>query len=378
MKNIELNDFVLPIVIQNDYQYVNKLEKVLDDFLTAIHSCKHVNSTVYQQTINNKTNILKAISYYLNGDISRAKKCIYEILNHYVHDPFIVAELDDSTAFRGLTRLGNSTASAKHDPIAFQPIRMYKARLGVGNFDKSEFLHIPFNKRGIVSTQRFSIAGVPCMYFGLTSYVCWIELGKPSNSEFNVSAYDMPKNLRVLNLAIPQMLLNGLSTSDKYISPLLSMIQLFPLVMATSFKVTETNRSFRSEYIISQLVMQCLADFNIDSVAYLSKQVQNDSRNYPYCINLAVPMKSNPGKLYSDFAENLPLTNPINFAEYNHLVSPSALARGNEMSFATLFDTDSLLYTGKGIRYDNLLFSKLDDYLYNEKFDVIKQNPTYT
>lgn len=215
------------------------------------------------------------------------------------------------------------------------------------------------------------------MYFGLTSYVCWLELGMPSDSDFNVSAYELPRDMRVLNLAIPQMLLNGLSNSDEYIRPMLSMIQVFPLVIATSFKLKESNRSFRSEYIISQLVMQCLSDFNIDGVAYISKQVQNDSSNYPYGINLAVPMKNNPGKLYSDFAEALPLTNPINFAEYNHLVNPSALARGYDMSFATLFDAHPLIYMGKVIRYDNLLFSKLDDYLYNETFKTLGQNPNY-
>jgi hypothetical protein len=377
MKNIELNDFILPIVIQNDYQYVNVLEKVLNNFLTEIHGCTHVSNTIYQQTMRNKDKILGAVSHYLNADISSAKNCIHDILNHCVHDPFIVAQLDDSTAFRGLTRSGNPIPGAIPHPISYQPIRMFKARLGVGNFKKSDFLHIPFNKRGNVSTQRFSIAGVPCMYFGLTSYVCWLELGKPSDSEFNVSAYELPQDMRVLNLAIPQMLLNGLSNSDEYIRPIMSMIQLFPLVIATSFKLKESNRSFRSEYIISQLVMQCLADFNIDGVAYISKQVQNDSSNYPYCINLAVPMKNNPGKLFSNFAEALPLTNPINFAEYKHLVNPSALARGNDMSFATLFDAHPLPYMGKVIRYDNLLFSKLDDYLYNEMFNAHGQNPSY-
>ncbi|PJN50018.1 hypothetical protein PAEAM_56300 [Paenibacillus sp. GM1FR] len=378
MNNIELNDFVLPIVIQNDYKYAQVLEETLNDFLSAIHGRQHISDTIYQQTVRNKEKILEAINHYQNADISSAKSCIHDILNDYVHDPFIVAQLNDSTAFRGLTRFSSSVPEAIPHPISYSAIRMFKARLGVGNFDRSDFLHIPFNKRGIVSTQRFSIAGVPCMYFGITSYVCWLELGKPSDSGFNVSAYDLPGNMRVLNLAIPQMLLNGLSNRDEYIQPVLSMIQLFPLVIATSFKVIESNRSFRIEYIISQLIMQCLTSFNIDGVAYISKQVKNDSSNYPYCINFAVPMKSNSDKLFSDFAENLPLTNPINFAEYKQLINPNVLAQGHAMSFGTLFENHPLTYMGKRIRYDNLLFSKLDDFLYNETFEVVSNNPSYS
>lgn len=134
MKNIELNDFILPIVIQNDYEYFNTLESVLNDFVTAIHGCTHVSNTIYQQTIINKDKILEAVSHYLNADISCAKNCIKDILNHCVHDPFIVAQLDDSTAFRGLTRSANPIQGAIPHPISSQSIRMFKARQGSWEF----------------------------------------------------------------------------------------------------------------------------------------------------------------------------------------------------------------------------------------------------
>src|SRR5690606_13295688 len=111
---------------------------------------------------------------------------------------------------------------------------MYRARIGSGNFSKTDFLHIPFNKRGLVSTQRFSIAGVPSMYFGLTSYVCWLELDKPADNLFNIAAYELPKVMKVLNLAIPQSMINGYSNDDNLVDQFISMIELFPLVIATS------------------------------------------------------------------------------------------------------------------------------------------------
>lgn len=70
-------------------------------------------------------------------------------------------------------------------------------------------LHIPFNKRELIKTQRFSISGVPCLYLGTTSYVCWLEMNKPRDSEFNVSSYKIPGQLKILNLVGDQMLING-------------------------------------------------------------------------------------------------------------------------------------------------------------------------
>ncbi len=69
-------------------------------------------------------------------------------------------------------------------------------------------LHIPFCNRELVSTQRFSVPGVPCLYLGTTSYVCWLEMDKPQDNIFNVSAFELPENLNILNLVIDHHLIN--------------------------------------------------------------------------------------------------------------------------------------------------------------------------
>ena len=82
------------------------------------------------------------------------------------------------------------------------------------------------------------------MYFGLTSYVCWLELGKPLDRDFNVASFEINNNIKVLNLAINQMLINSLSTIPINGQNIGSLIEFFPLVIATSYKVKEENRSF--------------------------------------------------------------------------------------------------------------------------------------
>lgn len=363
-KPIELNDFNLPIFINNDFEYESELQKKLEEFLFAIKNRKFVNEKTYKKIEKNTYNILTAIKYYYDADISKAKKLINEILICYKDNKLIVSKLNDSRALRGITKvsLTNDSSSISTGSLSF-----FKARLGIENFNKKDFLHIPFNKRGIVSTQRFSIAGVPCMYFGATSYVCWLELDKPADREFNISSYEVPLDTIVLNLAITQMLINGLSNREEMHEDVKTMIELFPLIIATSFNVRECPRSFRSEYIISQLIMQCLSELKIDSVAYISKKVENDSANYPYCINLAIPMKKKQdSQNYSEFARRILFTNPINLAEFKNLMDRSNLEK-RKKSFANLYNkTQKISYLGKRVKYDSLEFSGLDDYLVNE------------
>lgn len=362
---LELNAFKLPIVINNDSDYLDNLGSKLRLFLENIHNRQHVDTNLFIRTQHNVEKIIEAIRSYYDADISKARQLIFEMLEPYKNNPFIISNLETSPAFRGISRQRHI-----HDPMnrdnasmAYHPLSFFKARVGTGTFDKGDFLHIPFNKRGIVSTQRFSIAGVPCMYFGLTSYVCWLELDKPPENEFNVSSYWIPNTTKVLNLAGSQDLINGLSNFGDFTDEMQSLIELFPLIIATSFKVKENGRSFRSEYIISQLVMQCLSDLDVEGVAYISKRVESDSLNFPMCVNLAIPMRNNQSN-YSEFTRTLPLTKSINFAEYKKMLRPPVPAERRE-AFCNSFD-QRIPYLGTMIYYNQLEFSTFDTYLFSQ------------
>lgn len=182
------------------------------------------------------------------------------------------------------------------------PLSFFRARLNNSCLDKKDMLHIPFYNRELVSTQRFSIPGVPCLYLGTTSYVCWLEMDKPQDNIFNISSFKLPKDLKILNLAIDTNLIKNQiqlvnqssgKKKDNNTKLLNLMIELMPLVYATSFSIKNTNRKFKSEYIISQLIMQCLNELKIDGIAYISKKVKNSILAFPQCINLAIPMKTN-------------------------------------------------------------------------------------
>lgn len=371
-KKIELNTFKMPFKIHQDSEYKHHLFNKLDEYLTNIQGRKLVDSEVYENTVNNVENIKNALECYYRADLSQAQKLISEIIERYKMNDFIVTNLDRSPAFRGLTRrlYENDPHEFPYNiPLACKELNFFKARIGTAEYEREDFLHIPFNKRGLVSTQRFSIAGVPCMYFGMTSYVCWLELDKPDDRNFNVASYKLNSDLKILNMAIPQMQLNGLSNSIFQQSDIEvhGLIEFFPLIIATSYKVAEENRKFRSEYIISQLVMQCLAEHGIDGIAYISKRVDSDVKNYIYAANIAIPMKQgDDAQLYSDFAQSIELTKPINLAAYyQYRKTP---ASGNAQSFANVWnDGQTISYLGRPTNYGELKLSEFDNFLYSKE-----------
>lgn len=59
----------------------------------------------------------------------------------------------------------------------------YRARVhsGTKKFTYKDMFHIPFSKRGIVQTQRYSFPGYPCLYVGESVYACWEEMHRVSN-----------------------------------------------------------------------------------------------------------------------------------------------------------------------------------------------------
>lgn len=57
---------------------------------------------------------------------------------------------------------------------------MYRFRiLRSAPYTAGELFHIPFYLRRIVGPMRYSVAGLPSLYLGGSSHVCWRELGEP-------------------------------------------------------------------------------------------------------------------------------------------------------------------------------------------------------
>lgn len=90
------------------------------------------------------------------------------------------------------------------------PLSFFRARISKEPLTYKDMWHIPFKQRSKVSTERFSMPGIPCLYLATSSYGCWLEMNKPPYDEFWVSSF-LPINnkMKILNLCVQQHQING-------------------------------------------------------------------------------------------------------------------------------------------------------------------------
>ena len=90
-------------------------------------------------------------------------------------------------------------------------------------------------------------------------------------------------------MTISQALINGIyhkriDNSEIKEKLQIMMLKIFPLIIATSFSVSEKNREIKYEYLISQALMKVINEIGI---AYLSMKGK-DEFQYPQGVNLAL------------------------------------------------------------------------------------------
>ena len=159
-----------------------------------------------------------------------------------------------------------------------------------------EMFHIPFDKRGIVKTERYSTPGYPCLYLGLSSYVCWEEMNRPNLDKCYVSRLHSRKEITTLNMSLP--LHEEWNTNE---DSFIGSIVRFPLIISSMICVKNRSDFFKPEYIIPQLIMEWIIELQRKKemqekpigVFYTSIHI-NHGFNYPDYVynNLAIPAQS--------------------------------------------------------------------------------------
>lgn len=385
--DIDLTSFSKKVFIDYDNQYYCTLKRIFEEYCAYIVGIKELDLQCKENTKDNCTKIINCIENYYNADIVEAQNNIFLILKKYLNSKFVVSKLDRNYAFRGIapdelhesyvnpdTEIYNEMMEAEH--------YFFKARLTNNYLKREDMLHIPFDKRSIISTQRYSIPGVPCLYLASTSYGAWRELGKPEESNFNVAAYKIPKDLIILNLCQEPLFISGSASmmkTSKDVKALEEFVEIFPLVMATSFTVAEKDRKFKSEYMVSQLVMQVVKRCGIDGVAYLSKRVR-DSLAYPCAVNLAIlmPMDMKNNEKYWKRSGEIELTQPVKFSRFlDEKKSKEKLMRDQCKAYVNKIYFDHVQAKidmfGDMVPYIETKFAKFDEYLVRQEFRLFNE-----
>ncbi len=357
-QGLSMPGFDLPIWIENHDEYDEVITREMKRYRDKLSSKRRwqEDPSFLEEVDAVISHIQDAINSERRGETWKAQQEIHEIIDNYCHERFFVNPMTSNFAFRG-TAAFHDKDEDEMEPRQREALTFFRCR--TGKFQKREDLYpLPSNKLSFCSAQRYSLAGIPCLYLATTTYCCWMEIGRPE--EFSASSYkptESGKKLRILNLAFSQKQMHNLGKDSR------AAYLLFPLVMAVSVAVKNprADANFRPEYTISHLVMRCLREFGIDGVAYCSSRI-DDVLGFPHTINLAIPM-FDLEKIFSGFS----VTDPGTFSPQKHLCKEKRDASGSSYlnKFCTKENTDfySIACYGHRIDYQDTSFSDIDNYL---------------
>lgn len=214
-----------------------------------------------------------------------------------------------------------------------RPILWYRIRRGASSemFARSDLFHIPLNKLRLIGEHRYGYPGVPCLYLGATTYVCWEECGRPDLNALWLAAFrvDAPK-LRLLDLGYPPQAIAGDPDGLPDLSSIGEMALrnpggklegmavgysvVYPIIAAASFQRSKDNGDkYHPEYIISQTLLRVVMENQkYDGIRYLSTRIPPRA-NFPWiAANLVLPVQdTNAEDFCTVLRQRAEMTEPV-------------------------------------------------------------------
>ena len=304
-----------PIHMDNDSMYYKKLKTIYKSIYYDFSKLELKGKSYFlEQLKKTSDDILSVVDNYYKGNLLDALNIMDDLISDLMDSHYAVSTMNESLAFKDFNSLKNKINNTNE-------INLYRARVesNCTKIRRENMLHLPFEKRTKLSPNRFGIAGLPCLYLGSSSYCCWLEMNMPADNVFNVSCVVVDQTKKILNLVMNSSTMNEIyNRIDNKIEKMQSL-KLWLLNTATSFIVEEENRKFKSEYIVSQLLMLSCKKKNLYGVAYYTKKVENDYFAVGYGVNLAVFANYQENSELSPICEDMKVTNSMNYSLFKNL-----------------------------------------------------------
>ena len=193
--------------------------------------------------------------------------------------------------------------------------------------ERKDMFHIPFHLRHLVGTQRYSIAGLPCLYLGTSIYVCWQEMGKPDLNKMYLSRFKCVNsdNVKVINFSYSLETLKKndfekfffVESEDANEELQIAYLVMYPLLIACSYNRAFNGGAFNIEYIIPNLLLQWISKEKsvVSGISYFSTKTPQ-LRHSKVGINFVFPPDRTSPKLEGfcpQLKRNFNLTKPISW-----------------------------------------------------------------
>lgn len=372
-EQLEEVDFITPFVVEKDCDYYPELEKKF---------C-YVEKTLKKSGLSDQliiklhrlnTKLLSIIQDMYKGENLTAQRKMQTIIRDLIKRPMVVTDVNHCMAFQGV----NAAISEQEEgeEIINREVDFFKARTNteILGFERKDMLHIPFDQRSLTSSKRFSIPGLPSIYLATTSYCCWVEMGKPPESMFHVSAFHLSSELAIFNLAVNRSTIQAFEkkateNSIKYRVEEVreTLLKLWMLSIASSCRVKERDRIFKSEYILPQLMMLAVKNYGCDGITYLSKKLRDDTWGTRLNVNVVLFAHYNYEKKYSGICKHMELTDCVNYLEFKELHGIEH-NNCNAIFLDGFWDNMYISIAGQYLKYPCTDFYKFDKYLVNREF----------
>lgn len=328
-----LNGFTVPIKVENNQEYREKLEKIFKQYIAYLNRPAFVYKEGLLDYIEEEMNeIITTLDYLINDNKDAADATLSKMLDLFSSDPFIINNLDKLYSFRAIAPfedLHSEGYDKKYKKMMDTDLTFFRVRTKNKNDEETkicdikDILHLPYNLKHKASSMRFSAKELPGLYLSTTTYTCSQECNWNKDDENLYASVFIPnekgKTLKILNLTTSQALINGIfdrgcDDDDRREALQISMLKIFPLVIATSFSVS-TEESIKYQYLIPQALMRVASKKGIDGIAYFSMK-GNDEFEFPQGVNLAIPATDiSDSNLYSEKCKGFEISKPIPYLE---------------------------------------------------------------
>ncbi|MFF2019744.1 hypothetical protein [Paenibacillus sp. NPDC058177] len=247
--------------------------------------------------------------------------------------------------------------------------RLYRIRRDMTPLtNKKDLFHIPFEERTLVSTQRYSIPGFPCLYLGSSVYACLEELRTVSNTQHvYVSSFRNDRGMNFIDLGYPPRVATKASykkSDTESYDALKALYLCWPLMAACSVQVKDDARPFKPEYIIPQLLLQWVRNStHFNGIRYFTSRSNSYVQSVHLYQNYVFPIKENKEYGYCDnLVEHFTLTDPISFDQYrsDYNKEPKNFGMGRKGTI-----DDSGIQTDYRLTYYSYLEEKLAEINYS-------------
>jgi hypothetical protein len=242
----------------------------------------------------------------------------------------------------------------------------FRARCNEGRtFTKRDLFHLPYEKRHLVSTNRYSIPGFPALYVGSSSYVCWEEFNRHRLRDLWFTRFVNSRPLNVVQIQrIEDFLLVVEQLNPEWqITYLLRYLVTFPIALACTVKVKD-NGVFKPEYIIPQMLLQYVSQNpEIDGIQFPSSKVDYSKLDGVKAYNFVFPVKSIAKSGYCpNLVDTFHLSEPTSLEIEEILYNPKHNSGTWMSGLLTSYDKIELV-SGEAVHYQHTSFGRIEQSL---------------